>query len=70
MCCFGQGVPLDYTEAVRWYRKAADQGYAKAEYNLGNMYSLWPSCNVRTTPRPIVGTIRPPITGTSTRGAF
>jgi len=28
----------DYAEAVRWYRKAADQGYAIAQYDLGNMY--------------------------------
>jgi TPR repeat protein len=25
----GKGVSQDYTEAVRWYRKAADQGDAK-----------------------------------------
>ena len=36
---YGQGVPLDYTEAVKWYRKAAEQGYAKAQYNLGVMYA-------------------------------
>jgi TPR repeat protein len=30
-------VPQDYTEAVRWYRKSADQGYAKAQYALGFM---------------------------------
>ncbi len=23
---------------MKWYRKAAEQGYAKAQYNLGNMY--------------------------------
>ena len=23
---------------MRWYRKAADQGNADAQYNLGNMY--------------------------------
>ncbi len=23
---------------MTWYRKAADQGYARAQYNLGNMY--------------------------------
>ena len=34
----GKGVPQDYTEAVRWYRKAADQGYAKAEFNLSDLY--------------------------------
>ena len=32
------GIPLDYAEAVKWYRLAADQGYAKAQYNLGGMY--------------------------------
>ena len=25
-------------EAVKWYRKAADQGNANAQNNLGNMY--------------------------------
>ena len=34
----GQGVPQDDAEAVKWYRLAADQGDAKAQYNLGNMY--------------------------------
>ena len=32
---FGQ----DYAEAVKWYRKAADQGNAFAQYKLGVMYS-------------------------------
>ena len=27
----GQGAPQDYSEAVRWYRKAADQRYADAQ---------------------------------------
>ena len=34
----GQGVPQDYAEAVKWYRKAAEQGDAVAQYNLGVMY--------------------------------
>jgi hypothetical protein len=34
---YGEGVPKDYTEAVRWCRKAADQGDAKARYALGFM---------------------------------
>ena len=34
----GKGVPQDYTEAVNWYRKAAEQGFASAQYRLGNMY--------------------------------
>jgi TPR repeat protein len=31
-------VPQDYAEAVKWYRKAADQGNAVAQYDLGVMY--------------------------------
>jgi len=34
----GVGVEQDYREALKWYRKAADQGYAKAQRNLANMY--------------------------------
>ncbi len=34
----GQGVPQDYAQAVKWYRKSAGQGYAKAQNNLGVMY--------------------------------
>ena len=34
----GQGVLQDYKEAVKWYRKSAEQGYAKAQHNLGVMY--------------------------------
>ncbi|MFZ2168120.1 MAG: tetratricopeptide repeat protein, partial [Methylococcaceae bacterium] len=28
----------DYNQAVAWYRKAAEQGHAKAQFNLGVMY--------------------------------
>ena len=34
----GNGVPKDYAEAVKWYRKAAAQGNAIAQDNLGWMY--------------------------------
>ena len=34
----GRGVPQDYAKAVRWYRRAAEQGHANAQFNLGNMY--------------------------------
>lgn len=34
-------VKLDYEEATRWYRKSAEQGYAKAQYNLGVAYFFW-----------------------------
>jgi TPR repeat protein len=29
----------DYAEAVKWYRKAAEQGDVKAQSNLGVMYA-------------------------------
>lgn len=35
---FGRGVPQDYGEAMKWYRKAAEQGHAKAQNNLGDCY--------------------------------
>jgi len=31
----GYGVPRDDARAVAWYRKAAEQGNAAAQYNLG-----------------------------------
>jgi TPR repeat protein len=34
----GNGVPQDYAEAAKWYRKAAEQGAADAQYTLGGMY--------------------------------
>jgi TPR repeat protein len=35
----GKGVLQDYSEAVRWYRLSAENGYASAQDNLGNMYN-------------------------------
>jgi len=35
----GDGVPEDDAEAVRWYRLAAEQGYANAQNNLGARYA-------------------------------
>jgi TPR repeat protein len=35
----GLGVPEDDAEAVKWYRKAAEQGNASAQYYLGFMYA-------------------------------
>ena len=32
-------VPQDYAEAARWYRTAAEQGHAAAQFSLGVMYS-------------------------------
>jgi hypothetical protein len=35
----GEGVPKNAAEAVKWYRLAAAQGLASAQYNLGLMYA-------------------------------
>ena len=35
----GLGVPENGAEAVRWYRKAADKGVARAQYNLALRYA-------------------------------
>ena len=34
----GLGVPQDYAEAARWHRASAEQGTARAQYNLGYMF--------------------------------
>ena len=39
MCYYkGTGVTKDYKQAVYWYSKAAEQGLAEAQYNLGLCY--------------------------------
>ena len=35
---FGKDVAIDYSEAAKWFRKAADQGHAISQYFLGVMY--------------------------------
>ena len=34
----GEGVEKNMTEAVEWWRKAAEQGHAKAQFILGDCY--------------------------------
>ena len=34
----GDGVLQSYSEALKWYRRAAEQGHKIAETNLGKMY--------------------------------
>ena len=36
----GQGVTKDYAEALKWFRKAAEQGHANGQNNLGFMYEM------------------------------
>ena len=37
---YGRGIPQDYAQAMTWYRKAAEQGHAGAQTNLGVCYEL------------------------------
>ena len=34
----GRGIPVDYSEAVVWFLRAADQGNAEAQNHLGFLY--------------------------------
>ena len=34
----GEGVKQDFAEAVKWFRKAAEQGLAPAQFRLGCLY--------------------------------
>ena len=40
----GHGVLQDYAQAAFWYRKAAEQGDALAQYYLGNLYDQATAC--------------------------
>ena len=61
------GLAQDEAEAVRWYRKAAEQGDAAAQYNLGWMYERAGAAGARTRPRRCGGTARPPSRATPRR---
>ena len=37
---FGRGGDIDYDKAVYWYTKAAERGYAEAQFRLGQLYNL------------------------------
>jgi TPR repeat protein len=39
---YGQGVPQDDAEAVKWYERAAEQGSAKGQYQAGAAYARSP----------------------------
>src|SRR5206468_794252 len=36
---YGEGVEKNYAEAVKWYRKAAEQNNAEAQFKLGVCYA-------------------------------
>lgn len=36
----GRGIEQNYAKAFEWYKKAAEQGHKRAQYNLGVMYAM------------------------------
>ena len=34
----GEGVPQSYSVAMRWWHKAAEQGYAKVQFTIGTLH--------------------------------
>ena len=38
MYCYGEGMEKDFAKGAKWLTKAALQGNAPAQYNLGRMY--------------------------------
>ena len=46
----GEGVPQDYSKALKWFGLAADKGDAGAQYNLGLMYAFAKAQNEVTWP--------------------
>jgi TPR repeat protein len=56
-------VNVTVPQAVVWYRKAADQGIAVAQFNVGLMFDRGLVYR-KTTRKPSRGTARPPIRDT------
>ena len=40
LCYLGQSMPRSYTQAALWYRRAAEQGNARAQFQLGSLYDV------------------------------
>ena len=49
----GKGVPQDFNEAFKWYRKAAEHGNARAQNKLGELYELGQDANGLGVPQDI-----------------
>ena len=62
----GEGLRQNPSEAVQWFRRAADQGYAAAQYNLG-FSDQNGSGFVRDGRKRFVCSDLPPIKGTPVR---
>ena len=60
MCANGEGVKQDHKEAVVWFRKAAEEGLAVAQFNLGTMYEIMAKVLNKTTKRRSSGTEKRP----------
>jgi len=49
----GLGIPQNHDQAVMWYRKSAEQGFAPAQNQLGTMYQhKWGVERITDAPQP------------------
>lgn len=53
MYCYGEGMEKDFAKGAEWLTKAALQGNAPAQYNLGRMYQ-WGKGVKRLTTSPVL----------------
>ena len=51
---------IDHAEAVRWFRKAAEQGHAEAQFRLGAMYDSSVKAFQKMMLKPCTGGVRQP----------
>jgi len=66
----GKGVPQNYAEAMKWFRRAADQDNSEAQLNLGILYESGPRRQTRLRRRAeMVSRSRDPQSGRSPRCA-
>ena len=54
MYCYGEGMEKDFAKGAEWLTKAALQGNAPAQYNLGRMYQWGKRCKKRLTTSPVL----------------
>ena len=54
MYCYGEGMEKDFAKGAEWLTKAALQGNAPAQYNLGRMYQWGKGVKKRLTTSPVL----------------
>jgi TPR repeat protein len=55
----GLGVPQDFVEAAKWYRKASDQGNSNAQFSLAEVFMYLVGASLKISSPTICGSIWP-----------